>query len=87
MPTIFVNPSLFERGNHSSFFQIAISTFFIFALGISVGVVAAFAQTNEIEITVKDVNSAPIAGANVVLRNAKTGLEQSVMTDSNGNFV
>lgn len=87
MSTTFKNPPFRERGNHSSFFQIAIKTLFIFALGIFAGVVAAFAQTNEIEISVKDVNSAAISGANVVLRNTKTGLEQSVMTDANGKFV
>lgn len=86
MPIIFKNPPFREREIYSSFFQIAIKTFFIFALGISAGVIAAFAQTNELEITVKDVNSAAVSGANVVLKNAKTGLEQSVMTDANGKY-
>lgn len=41
---------------------------------------------NEIEVSVKDKNSAAIAGASIVLRNKKTGLERSAVTNADGTF-
>ena len=45
-----------------------------------------FAQTKEISGTISDINGAAVAGASVVLRNTRTGLERVVETDEQGNF-
>jgi outer membrane receptor for ferrienterochelin and colicins len=50
---------------------------------------AAFAQkgVGELEIFVRDASGAPVAGASVVLRNTRTGLERSAASDAAGAFV
>lgn len=57
------------------------ATFLIILLSIAV-----FAQNREISGTVIDSNGAAVAGASIVLRNKKTGLERVVETDLEGNF-
>lgn len=81
------NSLLHEENFHSAFFQVTIRLFFLSIICLLVNLTSLFAQINEIIISVKDSNLAPIAGASIVLRNAKTGFEQSVTTDSNGSFV
>ena len=58
-----------------------ITLFLIFIFSICI-----FAQTKEIGGTITDSNGAAVAGASVVLRNKKTGLERVVETDLQGNF-
>jgi outer membrane receptor for ferrienterochelin and colicins len=50
---------------------------------------AARAQTsgNDLRIAVKDANGAAVAGASVVLRNTRTGLERGAASDTDGVFV
>ncbi|MFN7142049.1 MAG: carboxypeptidase-like regulatory domain-containing protein [Limisphaerales bacterium] len=45
-----------------------------------------FAQSRQVSGEVTDQNGALIAGATVVLRNKKTGLERVTQTDSQGQF-
>lgn len=56
---------------------------FLTVLIFSVGV---FAQKNSINGTIADAAGKPIAGASVVLRNKKTGLERVVTTNDEGKF-
>lgn len=42
--------------------------------------------SSSIEGTLKDANGAVVRGATVIIRNADTGLERTVTSDSNGNF-
>ncbi len=48
--------------------------------------ISVFAQNREITGTVSDANGASLAGASVVLRNKKTGLERVAQTDLQGNY-
>lgn len=57
---------------------------FLFALILAFGVNA---QSISIKGRVEDTANKPIAGATVVLRNQKTGLERIVTTDGEGRFV
>ena len=56
---------------------------FLFALILAFG---ANAQSISIKGRVEDTANKPIAGATVVLRNQKTGLERIVTTDTEGRF-
>lgn len=67
--------------NFKSIILLAICIFFTWS--------ETFAQskTSELEISVKDANAAAVAGADIILRNTKTGFEQSAVSDKNGVFV
>ena len=58
-----------------------ITLFLILVFSISI-----FAQNREIGGTVSESNGAAVAGASVVLRNKKTGLERVVETDLQGRY-
>lgn len=87
MSFIYQNSPFYRQSFHTAFFQQLPKFSVLLILGFFASFDIAFAQTSEIEISVKDVNSAAISGANIVLRNIKTGLEQSATTDTNGKFV
>lgn len=65
------------------------STFILLAICIFLTGAAAFAQTpvNELEIRVKDTNGAIINGANIILKNIRTGLERQAVTGAEGKYV
>ncbi len=65
-----------------------VSTIFKFLIVLTIAFPAIiFAQTQTLEVAVKDSNSAAIAGASVVLRNTKTGFERSATIGADGTFV
>jgi outer membrane receptor for ferrienterochelin and colicins len=63
------------------FLKISIIVLAIFSVFTSI-----FAQNRKLDGTVSDQNGAVIAGATVVLRNKKTGLERVTQTDQQGEF-
>lgn len=62
--------------------------FFMSTIYISVGGVAAFAQNNtgELEVSVRDANTAAVSGAYVVLRYSETGFERTSTTNAEGKL-
>lgn len=70
--------------NSSKIFNLFVLTLIFLSFGWLV--VSAQSKPGEIAISVKDANSADVSGADVVLRNVKTGLERSAVTNAAGTF-
>ncbi len=74
----------FQKNSITLRFCVLILLTLVFSLTI------AFAQSESgsaaIEGNITDENGAVVSGATVIIRNLETGLERTVVTDSNGNF-
>lgn len=64
------------------------TTFLLFTLLVITSFnISAQTSSTSIEIVVRDKNNSAVSGANIVLRNPKTGFERSAVSDSDGTFI